>query len=192
MPLYHSDKTTAGDRNEVVLTQESTGDYVDIDDRTTALVNIGYAHHKIHESNHFYSAKYVDLNNNEVYDFVFICGAGPKKSHFVFTIQATQLTEIILYEGTTYTGGFTTNAFCNDRQSSNTSILQARVGATVTDYGTNIWEAKISSGKGIGVASNRSEFILKNNTNYAFYIKSLSPANSVTTVSEWYDHEDNA
>jgi len=127
----------------------------------------------IHEGNHFFIKGfqqidgagtvvnfmfYVPQTDYEINAFSIVCGEAE------FTLQ--------IYEDAEVSNNGTPVAyFNNNRNSTNTALLQPYASPTITDYGTLIWSAKTGSGKSSGVSMAMNYKILpKKNSNYIWKV----------------------
>jgi len=81
--------------------------------------------------------------------------------------------------------------FNNDRNSSATATLVISQGATIDVASTTIESVLVPSGKKAGGESaTRLEWILKQNTAYAFTVTSRAASNDLSIGFHWYEHTD--
>jgi len=191
-------------------------DEVRIDGSFNSLIAIAVQHHEIHEGDAFsanYEQSVSDTGNQSV--IAFNTPDTTKWIHMVMTghvtsiarISVAEITSIDVDEGTQLT------IYNRNRNSANesvvTSIETVPVANKATSYtaaqvaGANITETTrldsvvigspgvggSGSGSGGGSAGGRFEFILKQNTQYAFIIESLDDSDNTHTVDmNWYEH----
>jgi len=191
-------------------------DEVRIDGSFNALIAIRPQHHEIHEGDAF-SANYEQsvTNTNDQTVIAFNTPNTTKWIHMVMTGHVTSISRISVAEVTSIDvdEGTQLVIYNRNRNSANesvvTSIEAAPVANKATSYtaaqatGANITETTrldsvvigspgvggSGSGSGGGSGGGRFEFILKQNTQYAFIIESLDDSDNIHTVDlNWYEH----
>jgi hypothetical protein len=166
-----------------------------MDASTHSIQVIDYVHHEVHAGNVYRAGMNYTLANGDV---ATICVTTPdttKWSHVVWTLTATaDGTFAVLEDVTSYTGGAAVTPLNHNRNSTNTSVNVCKRGMTgvspiTLTGGTTILSASLSTGKGDVVeSSHESEFILKQNSIYAFRYTNGTSANIIRFVLEWYEH----
>jgi len=164
------------------------------DSLTNAVNTVDYAHHEIHGGSHFTISDYETLGDGATADFVIVTPDTTKQAHLLIEAGGSGLVKIDEYEGVTEDGdGTTITPKNNNRNSSNTSTIVVRKGATVTGLGTRLGGAQAGAGGNVnqqrpGSGGRESEFVLKQNTKYLFRITSGAASNNISYSLDWYEH----
>lgn len=165
-----------------------------LDPATYAHMDIDYAHHEIHEGNHYFIKSYTTLNNGADIDFCVTTPDTTKWSHMTFIVQGTAITTMEIYESVTFSdAGASITAYNNNRNSSNTSSLTVASERGISVAGNKIWEAKGGTATN---PQNRNglifreddEMILKQNASYVFRLISSTDGNIIDYKASWYEH----
>jgi len=189
-----------------------------LDSMTTAVVSITYEHHEIHDGDTFaVHVDNTCTNTGEMTVFAFNTPNTTKWSHLVASATATAAASFRIVEapsidvgapGTEETGYKT--PYNRNRNSLNISTLSnihstpvvnrisyfeeaAAATANITTT-TAVWTETIGSAgnpatKSGGGSRGQSEFILKQNTQYAVIVTSLDDNDNVHHITlEWYEH----
>lgn len=182
-----------------------------LDSSTSHLITIEDPEHKVHEGNAF-QCHYVQVVT-ETNDRSIITIKTPdttKKIHMVFSAAAQQLTSLYIFEAPTIgaSQGTNLNIFNKNRDSSTTSGILSTKDATVnkatyfsiadddqvsggTEFHHEFLGAGTKNRSGGGVARSITEFILAQNTIYAFELKSYDANDNIHSLSlDWYEHTD--
>ena len=168
-----------------------------VDSSTHSIQIIDYAHHEVHSGSSYRTGMNYTLANG---DIAILCLTTPdttKWSHMTWTLTATaDGTFAVLEDVTSYTGGAAVVPLNHNRNSLNASGNVCKRGMTGVSLptltgGTQILGASLSTGKGdIVEASHAAEFILKQDSIYAFKYTNGTSANTIRLVLEWYEHTD--
>lgn len=163
-------------------------------------VVIDYDHHQIHEGETFrWSVYTASLGNGVNKDIRFVvpnitipAGVNPvaRCPHFRFEVVSSDLCNIYLYETPTFTGnGSQRTPVAMERNGTYTPKLQVWEDPTITVVGTQIFQGLLLTTKNNAGALGGSfdEFILKNNTEYAFRATSGAAGNKVLMRFVWYE-----
>lgn len=168
-------------------------------------------HHEIHEGKTFV-AHFDNLCTNTD-EQSFICFNTPdstKRIHMTVNFSATASARVSIAEATSIDVGEGTDLtiYNHDRNSSRTSLLstvestpevgkltsfnESQASTSNLTETTEIWAIDVGSGSGPfgtgGVASHDNEFILKQNTQYAYIIKSLDINDNLHNILlSWYE-----
>jgi len=149
--------------------------YLPNEDRATkSLITMDYAHHEIHEGDHFMYTDCLTLASAGTQDYLVTTPNTTKWSHMSFEVSGSAITALDVYEASDKTGTTLQTIFNNHRNSLNASgntIHKGTSGGT-TD-GTKIWCHKAGSSTGAASATGASskqdtEIVLKQNTKYIF------------------------
>jgi hypothetical protein len=163
-------------------------------------VVLDYDHHQIHEGETFRWSVYVSSlasGNNKDIRFVVPnitipagTSAVARCPHFRFEVVSSDLCQIFLYEIPTFTGnGSQRTPIAMERNGSYTSKLQVWEDPTISVVGTQLFQGLLLTTKNNAGALGGSfdEFILKNNTEYAFRATSGAAGNKVLMRFVWYE-----
>lgn len=170
---------------------------VRLDASTHTLQVIDYAHHEVHAGSAYRAGMNYTLANANVATFCLTTPDTTKWSHVIWTLTATaDGTFAVLEDVTSYTGGAAVTPLNHNRNSTNTSGNVCKSGMTgvspiTLTGGTTILSASLATGKGDVIeSSHENEFILKQNSIYAFRYTNGTSANTIRFVLEWYEHQD--
>ena len=162
-----------------------------IDASTLAQLYIEYAHHEVHEGDHFELGGYVDVGLNGTLEIIVTTPNTTKWAHMLWVVDVTQSTILDIYRSpTTIAGGTTLTPQNNNDNSSNTSgltILQDP--ASIGGDGTLLpISHKIGANRTSGSSVRDRELILKQNTAYLFRATSGAASNTINFTMSWYEH----
>lgn len=210
---------TVDDPGYVITTEDSVtqvvdadGDIVTIDSATGAITIVEFEHHELHEGDSFqcwYQQEVSDTGDKTI--IAFITPNTIKRLHLIPSGAATAPASASIYEnpGITDDIGATLAVYNRERNSTTTSTVwdtstnpdtqgQAMYFTEITmgDVvgGTEIAHTHLVSsvGKkvfGGGETRGTLEWVLKQNTAYAFVIESLNDDDNVHTIElNWYEH----
>lgn len=165
-----------------------------IDDVSGAVTTIDFAHHEVHDGDHFFVDGFGTVGVGTSIDFTIVTPNTTRWSHMLFNIETTQPTEIYIYEANNLgTGGTAATPINNNRNSLGTSTLVIKQGQTVGTLGT-LLSSKAVGAPGVagkssgGMASRVDEMILKQNSNYLYRITSRGGTNIISYQGYWYEH----
>jgi len=182
-------QTVDGDVNATVVSP--------IDTVSEAVEVIDYAHHEVHEGDHYtFSAFDSDLDDAAVLEFIVTTPDTTRWSHMVGTIIGALHTDFYMYEDTTHSTGAAQSVLNNNRNSSNTAGTTVHASGGGGADGTLLFSTSfgIDTGSGSntrtggGGARAENEWMLKQNTKYLFRITSHSANNNVAMILSWYEH----
>lgn len=163
------------------------------DEITRAITVVDYNQHEMHTGNHYYIEGHVALNDTQELSVSLVTADTAKWAHFVWDIQSSGILETDLYEDVTASGGVTVVPINNNRNSTNTSGITIKSGATLDiSDATNISNSKVG-GTGFKTVTGGSmgrddELILKQNTQYGRVFRSGSDDNVIHFKAMWYEH----
>lgn len=164
-----------------------------IDPSTEAMPIVDYAHHEIHEGDHYFIKGWMDLTNAQVFDFLATTPDTLKWAHMVVAFSSEAESHITIYEGTTTSAdGTAVTAVNRNRNSSNTPGVVVTHTPTVTGVGTQIASYKMGSmQKAGGEVRGNNELVLKQNTKYLIRITNDTALNNwFDYLADWYEHTD--
>lgn len=170
---------------------DGLGNTIGVDKATRSIQTIDYAHHEIHEGDHYFVKGWMDLTNAQVFDFLATTPDTLKWAHMLVEFSAEAESHITIYEGTTTSAdGTAVTAVNRDRNSSNTAGLVVTHTPTITGVGTQIASYKMgSSQKTGGTVRANAELILKQNTKYLIRITNDTALNNwFDYLADWYEH----
>lgn len=180
-----------GDDNIVDLA-EIVANYGDaIEDQSTAIKVIDYAHHEIHSGSHFYAKGVVDLGNGASYRIIIKTPNTTQWAHALFDIWHEQELSMTLTEGvTTDADGTAIAALNRNRNVATTATMTLTHTPTNPTGGTVIWTYQRGSANKTGVERRElSEIVLKQNTKYMIVVTNQTASNClVDWLLDWYEH----
>ena len=164
--------------------ENANGNALGVDTVTRALNTIDYAHHEIHDASHYALKGWVDITSSATNTFLIVVPDTAKNPHVLYTFNAEAEMTLTVYENPTVSAtGAVMTAYNNDRNSTNTPGVTFWSTPVYTG-GTNIWAAKVGSGKKIGGGvRGDSEYILRRNAKYTFNVLNNSEQ------TKWFDYE---
>jgi len=169
-----------------------------VDDVSGANVFVDFAHHELHEGDHFSYISAQDLTNAQVVSFLITTPNTTKWGHFSFDVSAEGEFDLKMYEGATPDAdGSAVSAPAVINRNRN-SVTAATLTITSPTLGAGSRGTLIavyhSGGRQIGGTSGTgSEIILKQNTKYWFDLTNATALNNyVSWVVDWYEHTSNA
>ena len=188
-------------KNTPHYTDPDTGtSYAAIIDKVSgAAVNIDFAHHELHEGDHYAIKNVVDLSLNNVFDLRVKTPNTAKWAHLTVMLMTEVETEFYLYENVTLTtSGTAASSYNRNRNSTNTAgIILSTVTSAATSTAntlTGLTSASALShgymGSGFidgGQTDTRMEWILKQNTAYSLRIIATA-AGYTDYLLDWYEH----
>ena len=167
-----------------------------LDSTTEAIKTIDYAHHEIHEGNHFKSG-YQDTSMaaSDVINLLFVTPDTAVWGHWTLVGQSTGEAVIQVFEGTTVSGNGTAVARWNRNRNLaavNESDILVFHTPTITGDGTKMSEKWIG-GTGFkadvgGGTRGDSEYVLKQNTNYLVRLTAVGAGIKGAIGGDWYEH----
>lgn len=171
------------------------------DGYTRGLLKVDYAHHEVHDGNHYFIRDVVDQAINTVYDLQITVPSGDKWPHMLWTINAEAEVDFYVYEGVTIVNAGTTVPSVNsNRNSLNTSILtiKSQVNSSVGDANadtatagaTEIGHQKAGDKNTMGFSDREHEIILRADVDYCFRCV-FTKAAYVAFDLNWYEHTNN-
>lgn len=165
----------------------------DVDDATQAALVVEYAHHEVHEGDHYYVKGWIDIPASTSTDFLFVTPNTAKWIHAKWEIASEAEATFVLYEDTTTAAlGSAVTIYNNNRNSANTPGVLAFSTPSVSATGTAIYSGKLGSGRAIGGSAGREhEMIAKQNTKYLFRITNNDGTATRWTGYDfyWYEHQ---
>ncbi len=174
-----------------------------VDEVGGALTTITYPHHEIHEGDMFKTdLNDADLDEDAVKIIAFKTPDTTKRCHVIILAVSTGEAVFEFLEAPTLTSdtGSSLNVYNRDRSSIKTSQVwdntatpvqgQATEDPTITDDGTVLHHELMGEGKNktSGYSRDLSEYILAQDTWYAYRITSEKDNNVVQLTLNWYEH----
>ena len=188
-----------------------------LDGDTHYAIGISVDHHKVHEGESFYASYSQSISDTGYMTCIGLNTPNTTKwVHMVASFSASALTTVGIYESPSIDNGEGTAKVVINRNRNGTetalvtSILVTPVANNVTTYtaaqaaGANITKTTAVYERVIGAAGNPTtaqggdargslEYVLKQNTQYAFCGTQLDANDNTMTVElEWYEHTDKA
>lgn len=155
-------------------------------------VSADYAHHEIHEGNHFFYSDSVTLASSGTQDYLITTADTSKLAHMIRILGGSAVTQFQLYEGSDKTGTTlqtTRNRYRDSAVASGVTIHKGTSGGT-TD-GTLISQYKGGSAQGASsnptVFPSAAELVLKRNTKYILRVTSGTADNLTNVLFDWYE-----
>lgn len=159
-----------------------------IDAYSEALQVIDFAHHTVHEGDHYFVEGYADLNNGDVLNIRVVTPDTSTWVHLLFNIESSLAFTTQLYEDASgWTGGTSLTPVNNNRNSANTSAVQFIRGVTGGSDGTLISQGKWGTKKSGGGLEIFDEIILKQGTTYLRRFTSNADSNVIYFRASWYE-----
>ena len=173
-----------------VTIMDGDGNEAEIDEVAQSLIGIDFAHHEIHEGNHYFVSGYTELDTDGALTFCLTTNS-TTQPHMTWSITTSAKGNVVVYEGSTIAGGAAVTAINSDRDSSNTSTVTIVSNPTVNSTGTLI----ASSGMGGGTKQNplgsdgthEEEIMLAKSTVYQWTITSEADNNVIDYIGSWYE-----
>lgn len=168
--------------------------YVNKTDTTSGgIITVDYAHHQVHEGNHYMYTDSVELADTVTQDYM-ITVYPTVYPHMTFHLDGSAITQWQLYEDGDRTGTTEQTIGNNYRDSANTAktVIHKGTSGGSTD-GTLAYQYKGGSATNqakTGTDSgNNEEIILALDTKYILRVTSGSDANLTNIRLEWYEQE---
>ena len=162
------------------------------DEITRAMAVIDYAHHEIHEGDHFFVRDFVDLGNSATRDILLISPNSTKVAHLTLEIDHELEGSVKLYETTvTSANGTAIPRINRKRNGSDGSGMLVFHTPTVSAVGTLLEQDQKGSGNKFGNIANRAseEIMLKRNTKYLIRMTNITANNNLFNWTiDWYEH----
>jgi len=177
-----------------VFLDNGTKDVAAIADAVSgASVVIDFAHHELHEGDHYYATGTTTLGIGEVLNILIVTPNTTKWAHLEGQIGTSGTATVGFYEGsTTSAAGSAVTEFNRNRNSANTAAVVVTTGPTITGDGTLIFTAQSGAGQRVGGdVRAQNEFILKQNTKYILRVTSAVATNVTNWLVDWYEHVNN-
>ena len=189
--------------------QWNNGESFKRDAMTEAINIIDYAHHEIHGGSSYFIDTYdTDLDTGDTLAICFKTPDTKKWLHMIASVETSGSIEYSIYEGATITAddGTDITIWNRNRNSSNTSgILTIEsspeageatlitAGTGITAGGDTIKQVIMGSGSNPatargGTSRGEEEFILEQNTIYAFIVIGQADNIRITISLSWYEH----
>lgn len=181
---------------------------VDVDQTSSALMVIAFAHHELHEGDSYeVTAADESMSNNDTLIIAFRTGA-TKNTHMLISFQATIAGHIDLIEGPTWdtNTGTATTVHNRRRDSSNTSLIEedksdtpawtagaVLVNPTGLADGTVIdtrYALAAQAAREGGGERGTVEWVLTTSTQYAVRFTADGNSNGGFVSLNWYEHTD--
>ena len=162
------------------------------DRQTKAMTVVSEWEHQNHDGDAYYIEGHTALTSTEQLTVKFVTPPGPEEAHFGWTIDATGVSEIYLYEDAEggMAGGTTMAVLNGNRNSTNASKMKVvsgvttstAVGALLHDWAFGLAQKKNLVG---GEASRNDEIVLKSGSTMLGLVVSNSTGNVVSFRAGW-------
>lgn len=161
--------------------------------RADAIITADYAHHEIHEGNHYVTVHQATIASGASY-LLLINTPANKDVHLIGAARSTAEAHVELYESPIITAlGTSKDEINRNRNSSKVSGTEITLGPTFTNLGAKIFEEHFGSGQNTGSSvRSESEFILKRSTLYIVNSVSEAAGNDVQTCLDYYEDNGDA
>ena len=181
-----------------------SGGYFYNDKSTKAMPSIDYAHHEVHDGNHYNVRGFTSgLGSGAGLIWCVTTPNTTKWAHMTFQIEGTTQTEVYVYEGVSCSGGTAITPRNNNRNAGDNSSLilmqnpvisganaVAASGVLIEKYSKGLEGTTPSKSSFNGEVTREDEMILKSGTTYLYYIKSVGAGNIIDFAGTWYEHTD--
>ena len=164
------------------------------DDVDDALITIELPHHEVHEGNHYTATDSAAINsgvlNRKVWRFTTPDNA--TRAHFVVMFTTNLAGVLYFYENPTVNvAGAALTVHNNERNSLNVAEVTAKKDTTLTVDGVVLTQLVIGTNAPAtrigGVARISTEWILKQNEDYALIFVADGNGTIISMVAEWYE-----
>lgn len=160
------------------------------------IITVDYAHHEIHEGNHYVAFHNSTLGNNAKYQLLIntpIASTG-KSIHLVIGTRGSAESNIVFREGTTVSNVGSAHSLVNrNRNSSNTAGTIITLAPTITGLGNVLMESHFGSGPQVGGEDRgMNEWNLLPGTFYLVNAISEGASNDLSIVLDWYEDNGDA
>ena len=175
-----------------VLINDTTLRVPQADASSHAMEAITFAHHKIHEGDHFFIKDVEDLGNTATYYILFAVPNTPRWIHLFFDFWHEKEMSFSITEGVTTGGdGTAVSAYNNNRNSTTVPTIVVTHTPTTPVGGTVIYNYQRGDGnKGGGEKREEDEIELKANMKYLITATNISANDNLFDYHfKWYEHE---
>jgi len=157
------------------------------DDLTGSLETIDYAHHEIHEGNHYFISHLHTITSNK--SILIRNNQSDKTIHLIYSLASNAEADIKLYEAVNITSSGTQWNISNNNRNypDNDSVLYVSDGTVTFTGGEILLNDFVGANKNSGSISRENELILKNNTDYVFVVDPQVPSVKLSCLFEWYE-----
>lgn len=160
-----------------------------------ALMTIDYAHHEIHEGNHYFAIYSALANNTDLIEVRILTPDTSTRAHMRIAVEVAIAATVAMWIDTTKThaAGNAITPMNRDHNSANASTLTIchtpagaeAAAAVLTEYvGSSVTGGRVAVG---GEATNSAEFILEQNTAYLIRSTSRADGNAMSIILDWYE-----
>jgi len=164
-----------------------------LDPNTGVFMTVEYAHHEIHEGEHYSYRDFYFMPKNSVKEFLIITPNSTKQMHSLFGVQSTTSTiSYNIFENCTVSNNGTLEPVRNrNRNFNNNNEGLLYEDPTITADGTEIAAGIYGSGKNSNGGGDRDteEILLKVNETYCYRISEQNIASTnINILFDWYEH----
>lgn len=148
-------------------------------------------HYRIHMGRSFIYSETFTMSLNQENMWSFTTPNSTRYSHFMWTVFSKGEILFRIHEAVTCTESTTLTPKNANRNSGNASVNVLKLVTAVSNYGTTIIYNQFGavSSNGNGGLNAAQEIILKANTKYLLYLKSLASSNNGNPVFRWYEYD---
>lgn len=194
---YNSDPYTVDAGSIIRVCVEPLG--TDINKGMLRVLSVDHTDQHIAEADHYFIAGTNTIASGGLIVYGVETPTWDKWVHMGFEIGGTDITRIDVYEAATWGSGTGTSdiPINNNRNSSNTSVLDVRLNPTITASGTIIESYAIGqTGIGVhtsvgGAVSRADGMILASGTKYMYRMESGGADNIISYLGHWDEKEVN-
>ncbi|HUV37975.1 MAG TPA: hypothetical protein VMY39_00100 [Planctomycetota bacterium] len=179
--------TIGANQYGTVVVISADGTPLSFDSVSGALEVIDIGHHEIHEGSSYAACSWTLLGNGDVYRIGVTTAAGSVYAHAVLSVTHNQITEVNVYEGSTWSDGSALVAMDRNRNTANTATATLAVGVTEGSDGTLMCSSKTGVRNTPAETRIADEWILKADTKYIVKITSDAATNIVSYEINWYE-----
>lgn len=180
--------------SRVVIRNESSDAFAEVDELANQLVTIDAVHHRAHEGGLFSTgATAAALATATALEFLIQTAAAPSSLHLRGTVQLGGDGDVEFYEGTTFSAaGTAAGAVDHNRDTANVALGTFTHTPTLTADGSLLFASEIIGGRGGnavgGETSSFQEWILAPSTNYLLRLTNTSGQAQVAIIQvDFYD-----
>lgn len=163
------------------------------DNLSGALINIDFAHHKVHEGDHYNYRDFYDILRDGNKSFLIITPNSTIKSHLIVAFESLSSTFIIeFFENCTVSNNGSLVPVRNrNRNFPNGNTVLLYEDPIITSVGTEIFSGIYGAGRNSagGGVRDTEEIVLRVNENYCFSVTEQNiQATSININFDWYEN----
>lgn len=167
-----------------------------LDSGSKSLVIVDFAHHKIHDGEHYFFEEGIILGAAASREYLIVTPDSDMLPHLTIRIKYGLAGSAEFYEDTTKTGGTSLTPRNRNRSAGDLSPVTLTHTPSGTGDGTLLFDTTHGStggGPNSSGGENRgeSEIMLKPNSSYLFRVTSAEADNRITVLLNWYEQVPN-